>query len=106
MFRKSGGSCIHASLDSQIKAGNLNVIKLCVKIDHVREMYQNAIGSHPDQSDSTLFFQPRLAHADILETVPRGMLPDSVLSHTSLRDAWRALGLTAFTYSWGKFEIL
>jgi ubiquitin carboxyl-terminal hydrolase 25/28 len=34
------------------------------------------------------------------------VLPESVLSQTSLREAWRSLGLTALTYSWGRSRLL
>jgi hypothetical protein len=41
---------IYNLLASQIKAGSLHVQKLWVKADSAREMYQMAIGAHPDQS--------------------------------------------------------
>ena len=35
-------------------------------------------------------------------TVPRGNLPEHVMSSTQLEPSWKALGMTARTYSWGK----
>ena len=35
-------------------------------------------------------------------TVSRGNLPEHVMSETQLEPSWKALGMTASTYSWGK----
>ncbi|KAI0045879.1 cysteine proteinase [Auriscalpium vulgare] len=54
---------------------------LTVKIDNAREMYQNAIGAHPDQ-------------------IARGNLPASLVGIDDLQNAWIKLGMTPTTYSW------
>ncbi|KAI0319953.1 hypothetical protein OF83DRAFT_1169745 [Amylostereum chailletii] len=54
--------------------------KLWIKIDSAREMYQTAIGAHPDQ-------------------IPRGDKPE-LAQRTDLVDAWKTLGMTSTTYSW------
>ncbi|KAH9486398.1 putative ubiquitin carboxyl-terminal hydrolase 2 [Psilocybe cubensis] len=55
--------------------------KLYVQLDSAREMYQTAIGAHPDQ-------------------IPRGGLSDTLLEAVRpLEAAWRGLGLTATTFS-------
>ncbi|KAH7927253.1 cysteine proteinase [Leucogyrophana mollusca] len=54
---------------------------LWVKIDNAREMYQMAIGAHPDQ-------------------IPRGSAPHSLQTYEPIRGAWKALGLTPTTYTW------
>ncbi|EGO05375.1 hypothetical protein SERLA73DRAFT_83025 [Serpula lacrymans var. lacrymans S7.3] len=55
--------------------------QLWVRAESAREMYQNAIGAHPDQ-------------------VPRGLIPGTLLDYEPIRGAWKALGLTPTTYSW------
>ncbi|KAL0951889.1 hypothetical protein HGRIS_008546 [Hohenbuehelia grisea] len=66
----------HANLLKDPKAYNLSV-----SIEHAREMYQNAIGAHPDQ-------------------IPRWTLNDSVRpALTPMEGAWRSLGLTVSSYS-------
>jgi ubiquitin carboxyl-terminal hydrolase 25 len=40
---------------SQLRAQDIRLAKLSVKVDSAREMYQNAIGAHPDQSKSFHF---------------------------------------------------
>ncbi|KAF8913232.1 hypothetical protein CPB84DRAFT_1888891 [Gymnopilus junonius] len=55
--------------------------KLSVQLDSAREMYQSAIGAHPDQ-------------------IPRGGLSDTMLDAVlPLEEAWRGLGLTPTTFS-------
>ncbi|KAH6917099.1 ubiquitin C-terminal hydrolase Ubp2 [Coprinopsis sp. MPI-PUGE-AT-0042] len=55
--------------------------KLCIQIDSAREMYQRAIGAHPEQ-------------------IPRGELGETALSAVrSMHESWRGLGLTPTTFS-------
>lgn len=55
--------------------------KVCVSIENAREMYQTAIGAHPDQ-------------------IPRGDVHDPTLSAVyNLHDEWRGLGMTVTTFS-------
>ncbi|KAF8167496.1 hypothetical protein B0H34DRAFT_647132 [Crassisporium funariophilum] len=55
--------------------------KIAVQLDSAREMYQTAIGAHPDQ-------------------IPRGGLSDTMLDALRpLEGSWRGLGLTPTTYS-------
>ncbi|KAF8641193.1 hypothetical protein AX17_000828 [Amanita inopinata Kibby_2008] len=55
--------------------------KLFVKIESAREMYQSAIGAHPDQ-------------------IPRGELQGPLLAAVQTHEkAWRELGLTPMSYS-------
>ncbi|ETW86564.1 hypothetical protein HETIRDRAFT_306078, partial [Heterobasidion irregulare TC 32-1] len=53
---------------------------LWVRIENAREMYQTAVGAHPDQ-------------------IPRGLLPIN-LEYEGLEEAWLQLGMTPTTYSW------
>ncbi|KAH7916387.1 hypothetical protein BJ138DRAFT_1139617 [Hygrophoropsis aurantiaca] len=55
--------------------------QLWVKIDNAREMYQMAIGAHPDQ-------------------IPRGSASHSLQTYQPIHTAWKALGLTPSTYTW------
>ncbi|KDQ51133.1 hypothetical protein JAAARDRAFT_199352 [Jaapia argillacea MUCL 33604] len=49
--------------------------ELRVKVNSVREMYQTAIGAHPEQ-------------------VPRNSLPESIVHYSELHNDWAGLGLT------------
>ncbi len=73
-----------------------------VKVDSAREMYQNAIGSHPDQSENKAIFCGVVP--SMSTTVPRNELPDPVqMTLDSLPVTfWTDLGLTRTTASTGE----
>lgn len=54
--------------------------RTAVKIDSVRELYQTAIGAHPEQ-------------------LPRGGLPETLRQARLLDEDWRTLGLTPSSYT-------
>lgn len=74
-----------------------------VKVDSAREMYQNAIGSHPDQSENRSIFFCVVVYSMPM-TVPRNELPDTVqMTLDSLPGTfWTDLGLTRTTASTGE----
>ena len=73
-------------------------IRTSVKIDSVRELYQTAIGAHPEQCG---FFE--LDHAESLtgDQVTRGDLPETLRQMRELVEDWRTLGLTPSSYTPG-----
>lgn len=79
-----------------------------MKIESAREMYQTAVGSHPDQSEY-LFLPCQCIHdigmlLSALSTVKRGQLPESLAGLNFLDDDWRILGLTQSTYDPGLLQ--
>lgn len=81
-----------AELVDQVKA------RTAVKIDSVRELYQTAIGAHPEQCQP-----PRSDHVRLLtqDSVPRGELPETLRQIQLLDEDWRTLGLTPSSYTPG-----
>ncbi|KAI0066711.1 cysteine proteinase [Artomyces pyxidatus] len=55
--------------------------KLWLQVDNAREIYQTAIGAHPDQ-------------------IARPPLPTSLEGEDQLQNVWTLLGMTETTYSW------
>ncbi|KAM5538398.1 hypothetical protein V8D89_008000 [Ganoderma adspersum] len=58
-----------------------NRMVIHVKADSERDLYQTGIGAHVSQ-------------------IARGGLPEHIISETQLEPSWKALGMTASTYSW------
>ena len=70
-----------------------------VQLDSAREIYQTAIGAHPDQGYVILFMS---RYSDKVNLIPRGGLSGWMLDVLQpLEASWKGLGLTPTTYSAG-----
>lgn len=70
-----------------------------VKVESAREMYQRALGSHPEQRETSPC--PLMLGLDLFSIVPHGGLPDVLASYEPISKAWEALGITPSTYTLG-----